>query len=110
MMPSLYKEHFMQRQNDKSPHILNASSNLLGICFILLTSLKLLKQGDATVIDEITLGAIILFMTSCIFSFFSLRKADNSGQRLETIADYIFILALLLLFVTTLLFSFDFIR
>ena len=109
-MPSSYKPPFMQRQNDKSPHILNASSNLLGIWFILLTSLKLLKQGDETMIDEITLGAIIQFMTSCICSFLSLRKPDNVGQRLETIAGYMFILALVLLFATTLLFSFDFIR
>jgi len=29
--------------NQKAPHILNASSNLLGICFVVLTSLKLLN-------------------------------------------------------------------
>jgi hypothetical protein len=100
----------MNDNNEKSPHILNASSNLLGICFIVLTSLKLLNQGSKTIIDDITLGAIILFMGSCIFSFLSLRRKTDYGEKLERIADYIFIAGLLLLFATTILFSFDFIK
>jgi hypothetical protein len=32
-----------KKRNNKSPHILNASSNLLGICFVVLTSLKVLN-------------------------------------------------------------------
>ncbi|WP_431198565.1 hypothetical protein ACRQ5D_28840 [Mucilaginibacter sp. P25] len=39
-------------RNDKSPHILNAASNLLGLCFVVLTSLKFLKMSDRTYIDE----------------------------------------------------------
>jgi len=58
---------------DKSPHILNAASNLLGICFIVLTSLKLLDKSDKTVIDDVTIIAIVFFMASCIFSFLSIR-------------------------------------
>jgi hypothetical protein len=97
----------MNGNNEKSPHILNASSNLLGICFIVLTSLKLLNKGSQTIIDDITLGAIILFMGSCIFSFLSLRSKNSFGEKLEKAADYMFIVGLLLLFITTLLFSFN---
>jgi predicted membrane channel-forming protein YqfA (hemolysin III family) len=93
--------------NEKSPHILNAASNLLGICFIVLTSLKLLNKTSKTIIDEVTLGAIILFMSSCIFSFLSLRSNTTAGEKLERVADYMFIAGLVLLFVTTLLFSFN---
>lgn len=100
----------MNGNKENSPHILNASSNLLGICFIVLTSLKLLNKGSQTIIDDITLGAIILFMGSCIFSFLSLRSKSNVGEKLEKAADYMFIAGLLLLFVTTLLFSFNFIK
>jgi phosphatidylglycerophosphate synthase len=100
----------MNKNNEKSPHILNASSNLLGICFIVLTSLKLLNQTSKTIIDEITLAAIIFFMASCILSFLSIRSKSNFGETLEKIADYLFITGLLSLFVTTLLFSFNFIK
>jgi hypothetical protein len=63
----------MENQNDKSPHILNASSNLLGLCFVVLTSLKLFKISQKTFIDELTSIAIVLFMASCILSFLSIR-------------------------------------
>lgn len=97
----------MKEERDKSPHILNASSNLLGLCFVVLTSLKLLNIAGKTVIDELTTAAIIMFMTSCILSFLSIRGSIKKSGRLESIADLFFIGGLLLLFVTALLFSFN---
>jgi len=91
----------------KSPHILNASSNLLGLCFVVLTSLKVLKVSGGTVIDEITAGTTILFMSSCILSFMSIRNSFNRSDLLEKIADIIFLTGLGTLFVTILLFSFN---
>ncbi|MCC7232452.1 MAG: hypothetical protein IT242_05870 [Bacteroidia bacterium] len=92
---------------DKSPHILSASSNLLGICFILLTSLKLFQVSQKTIIDEIVVIAIILFMASCILSFLSIRSVTSRSAYYEKIADIIFLTGLLLLFLTTLLFTFN---
>ncbi len=94
-----------QNNNEKSPHILNASSNLLGICFIVLTSLKLLDKSQKTVIDEITLVAIIFFMASCICSFLSIRRKGKSSVILETVADIVFLGGLSMLFITAVLFS-----
>jgi len=95
---------------DKSPHILNTSSNLLGICFLLLTSLKVLGKSQQTVIDDITFVAIILFMLSCLLSFLSMRKQNKQSRNLEKIADYIFLTGLSVLFITAILFSFNVIR
>ena len=96
--------------NEKSPHILNASSNLLGICFIVLASLKVLNKSEKTMVDEVTVCAIILFMISCILSFLSIRKNSRQSELFEKIADFFFLGGLLLLFVTTLLFSFNIIN
>jgi hypothetical protein len=93
----------MKKDQPSAPHILNTSSNLLGICFILLTSLKVLKVQNNTVIDEITTGAIFVFMTSSMLSFLSIRTRGRLSIRLEDIADYTFLSGLLLLFTTTLL-------
>lgn len=90
--------------DNKSQHVFNASSNLLGICFVVLTSLKVLKIGAKTIIDEITIVAIMLFMAACILSFLSLRSGKKSA-RLESIADYVFLSGLGLLFLTAILFS-----
>lgn len=93
----------LQGKNDKSPHILNTSSNLMGFCFIVLTSVKVVKMSGATIIDEFTAVAILLFMTSSILSFLSMRSKTKTADLYENIADYIFLTGLLLLFITTML-------
>jgi hypothetical protein len=97
----------MENEKDKSPHILNASSNLLGLCFVVLTSLKLLNIAGKTFIDELTTVAIMFFMAACILSFLSIRGSIKKSGRPESIADVFFLAGLSLLFVTTLLFSFN---
>lgn len=102
----------MNEQNDKTPnqkapHILNASSNLLGICFVILTTLKLLHVAKNTVIDEIATIDIVAFTASCLLSFLSLRSNSAENYKLEKIADVIFIAGVSLLFLTAILFAFD---
>lgn len=94
-------------KTEKSPHILNASSNLLGICFVVLTSLKVLKVSETTVIDELTAITILSLMGSCIFSFLALRSNSTRAFRYEKVADVIFLIALFLMFGTTMLLTFD---
>ena len=84
-----------------SPHILNTSSNLLGLCFVVLTSVKLLKLENTTVIDELAEGCIFIFMTACILSFLSIRSHSSKAERYELIADYFFMGGLVLMFLTT---------
>lgn len=93
----------MRPNNETSPHILNASSNLLGICFILLTSLKLFKLSEATIVDEIVSVATVFFMASCIFSFLSIRLNSERGIKFERAANVIFMLGLFNLFASTMM-------
>lgn len=79
----------------KSSHILNASSNLLGFSTLIVTSLKITKIGVGTYLDEFAAISSILFAFSSFFSFLSIRsKTDKRKNRLETIADYSFLIAL----------------
>src|SRR6476469_4064008 len=93
--------------NQKSAHILNASSNILGICFVVLTSLKVLHVAKSTVIDEVATIDIVAFTASCLFSFLALRNNSVKSYRLEQIADIIFIAGISLLFIIAILFAFD---
>lgn len=94
-------------RNQKSSHILNASSNLLGLCFVVLTSLKILKVSDETLIDELTTCTTILFMASCILSFMAIRGSALRSRMFESVADILFLCGLGMLFATTILFSFN---
>lgn len=92
---------------NRSPHILSTSANLLGICFIVLTSLKKLNLSDSSLIDEFAVAAVMFFMTSCILSFISMRKGESISQRLEKTADFIFLSGLVILFIATILIAFN---
>ncbi len=93
--------------SNKSSHILNTSSNLLGFCLIVLTSLKISKYSEHTLIDECTGIASILLMTASLFSFLSIRTNNDAlNNRYERAADIIFLIALTLLFIIIFLISF----
>ena len=95
-------------KSDKSTHILNASSNLLGICFVVLTSMKLLKLNETTYIDELTAVTMFSLMISCILSFLSIRSTISSqAKRFETIADLAFLAGLTFMFFATMMITFD---
>lgn len=97
--------------NNKSAHILNTSSNLLGLCFIVLTSLQVLKLKQTSVIDEFTAIATVSFMSSSFLSFLSLRSNNNRlSEKYENIADFIFMTGLCVLFITTMVITFDIIH
>ncbi|MBK9984934.1 MAG: hypothetical protein IPP15_21650 [Saprospiraceae bacterium] len=100
----------MEERSDKSPHILNTSATLLGLCFIVLTSLKLNNKAEATLIDEFTAIAILMFMVSSFLSFLSMRSNRIPSQRYEKFADFIFLSGLFFLFLTTILILFNFIQ
>ncbi|WP_426048697.1 hypothetical protein [Chryseobacterium sp. NFX27] len=79
----------------KSTHILNASSNLLGFSLIIITSLKITKISGNTHLDEFAGIACLLFSCSCFFSFMAIRtKSEKRENKYETIADYLFLIAL----------------
>lgn len=79
----------------KSPHILNASSNLLGFSLLIITSLKISKISQNTYLDEFAAIACIFFACSCFFSFLAIRTPKEKEEtKFETIADYLFLTAL----------------
>ena len=90
----------------KSTHILNTSTNLLGFCLIVLTSLKISNYSEKSLIDEFSGIAAILLTASSILSFMSIRSMnEKKSERFETLADGIFLVALLLIAVIIVLVS-----
>ncbi len=90
----------------KSSHILNASSNLLGFCLVIITSLKVTRYAHGTYIDEATGIASLCLAASCIFSFLAIRTGNRILQpRYEKLADYLFLTALIFITVSVLFLS-----
>ena len=99
-----------QEKDNSSSHILVTSSNMLGLCFIVITTLAALKLNNTTLIDEFTGVAILLFFTSCVLSFLSVRGKVSKNKRYEMIADYIFLSGILTIFITVILLVTDLIQ
>ena len=94
----------MEHTPTKAPHLLNASTNLVGFSFILLTSLKLFALARTGFISQMVAVVVVGFILCSFFSFLSLRsKSELLTHRYEVIADYIFVSALSLLLAVCLL-------
>ena len=83
---------------------MNASTNLVGFTFVVLTSLKAFHLGQSAFIDEIVAIAVTSFMLSTLLSFLSMR-IDNvkKKNKYEKYADYVFFGGLLMMFVVCIL-------
>ena len=85
-----------------SHHILPTAANLLGICFVILSFMKVTKMGLETIIDEMVALCIVVYLAACIFSYASIRASRRSEQW-ERIADIIFLVGLGIMAMTALI-------
>lgn len=96
--------------NNTSQRILNTSVNLLGFCLFVITSLHIANQTETHIIDELTSVVAVLLTFSCLSSFISIRTSNEQREkRLETIADYLFLISLFGIVTIILLIAFNFI-
>ncbi|GIL38992.1 hypothetical protein [Roseiterribacter gracilis] len=80
----------MSEANQHHAQILSASTNLLGICFVVIGSLKLTNSNSLTIADEIAWVASILLFTSTIAAYLTIRN-DVSKRWVRNLADRAFI-------------------
>jgi predicted membrane channel-forming protein YqfA (hemolysin III family) len=85
--------------NNTSAHILGTSANLLGFCLFIITSLHIGDKTESYLIDEFASGVALLLTFSSVLSFISIRSQNKKIEyKLERIADYFFLTALLGIF------------
>lgn len=89
-----------------SHHILPTAANLLGLCFVILSVIKMMHLGAETIIDELVASAVVIFLVASIFSYASLRSEARS-ERFEKVADVVFLAGLALLTITALIIVFE---
>jgi hypothetical protein len=80
----------------RHPHILNAASNLLGICFVLIGALKFTRSNAQSFADEAAWVAAALFLASIAASYLAIRNEDANPWH-NVVADIAFFLGILML-------------
>lgn len=97
--------------NNTSPHILNTSANLLGFCLFVITSLHISNKVESSMMDEFTSVVAILLTCSCFFSFFSIRTSRHLREKLlESVADYLFVAALVGIIIIIILITLNYLK
>lgn len=87
-------------------HILPTSANLLGICFVILSFIKMGGNSNTTLLDECVILPIILFFVASFLSYLSMRSKYDK-PKIEHWADLIFMYGLLSLSVTAIALVFE---
>ncbi|MFC4163337.1 hypothetical protein [Epilithonimonas zeae] len=91
-----------------APHILNASTNLLGFCLVIITSLKISKFNHYSYLDEFAVVAIFCLALSCALSFLAIKsEKEKVSVKLENFADGLFFVALLCIILAICIVSID---
>lgn len=71
------------------PHyIIDSSASLLGVSLLIVTAVHITGKAAASVADELSFAAALLFLAACGVSHSAIRKSDD---RYEQVADYIFV-------------------
>ncbi|MBI5099343.1 MAG: hypothetical protein HZB30_08910 [Nitrospirae bacterium] len=91
-----------------SKHILPTSSNLLGLCFILINFMKLWKMNKKVdvIIDRFVGISILLFLVASVFSYMSMRSVKKAVFY-EKIADVVFLVGLFFITIISLMITFE---
>jgi small-conductance mechanosensitive channel len=82
---------------ERTGHILNAASNLLGIALIIIAGLNVSHAARNGLADEVAWAAALCFGTSCFLSYVALRDEAVSRRREEKWADRVFLVGLVAL-------------
>jgi cytochrome bd-type quinol oxidase subunit 2 len=92
---------------DRHPNIMNAASNLLGICFLLITGLSVTRSNGRSFADEVAWVAALCFLISLFLAYVAIRRQDEHAWQ-SVWADRIFMLGVLALLLATVVVGFAF--
>ena len=65
---------------NRSPHILNVSSNLLGITLLIIAGLHLTDKAAQSFADEIAWLGAVCFLSACFLSYLSIGNGRKSTR------------------------------
>lgn len=91
----------MNERKQKSPtlsnHILPVSATMIGVCVTVITLFKVTQLHRRTYVDELMGFDTLFFSVSCLLSYISIRIKQQN--KLERIADLLFMVGLLIMVV-----------
>ena len=95
------------RNSNLSSHILPVAATMVGICMTAISLMRLVP--DTEWLDNIVAFDSLFFMGSALFSYASIRITRNT-EKLESFADSLFVVGMVLMVIINFLFAFDLLK
>lgn len=98
-------------ESEISIHIFSVSAGMVGVCLTVIGIFRAIGELKkfSTVGDNILAVAALIFLSACLLSYLALRSKDNRRQqKIEKIADVIFLIGLSLLAIVCVLIAYTF--
>jgi hypothetical protein len=95
------------KESRLADHILPSSATMIGVCMTVISLAHLIpKQNISRHVNEMLAFDSLLFLSSALLSYFSLRHPRKAGK-FERMADVIFLVAISLMVVVGFVVSFE---
>jgi hypothetical protein len=97
----------MSRNQGISHHILPTAATMIGVCITVISLIQLIPKNSVSPwVDKFMAVDTIIFLLSAWLSYLTLRNQDNQ-EKLEVIADRLFLSGLTLMGLVSVLVAFD---
>lgn len=93
-----------KKNSDIAQHIFIGAATMIGVCITVISLFRITHAGGKTLADEILGLNTLLFIISCFLSYLCLRNQDI--KYVESVADVLFFIGLLLMLVVGLMIVF----
>jgi hypothetical protein len=97
-------------KKEEASHILQSAANLIGVCLIIITGLKVSGVANTSILDKVATISSVFLLVSIISAYLSMRHTVSSIVRYRDTADYSFILGIVLLVITIVAMSLNIIQ
>lgn len=95
------------KENRLADHILPSSATMIGVCMMVISVAHLIpKQSISRHANEMLAFDSLLFLTSAMLSYFSLRR-PLLAEKFERLADVVFLLGLAVMVVVGFVIAFE---
>ncbi len=93
--------------NKSNFHILSVSATMVGVCMTVISLVQLIpKNAVSSWADDVLAINSFVFIVSAWLSFWTLRHEENA-EKLEQIADWLFLAGLTVMGIVSVLIAFD---
>lgn len=90
-----------------SYHILPVAATMVGVCMTVISLVQLVpKNAISSWADDVLAIDSLVFLASAFLSYWTLRH-DNQAARVETVADWLFLVGLSVMGFVSVLIAFD---